>query len=100
LPDFLIDHLGSSERNRAASAEVFLATGWQVAALDRDAERLSTFAAEKKNVIPIVTDVTDSASVETTGWPLGPNVERMFSFEPMIRILSSETITASTTLAR
>ena len=71
-------------------------------ALDRDAERLSTFAAKKKKVIPIVTDVTDSASVETTGvgWPLGPKVERMFSFEPMLRILSSETITASTTLAR
>jgi len=93
---------GAAIRNRAGLCGVFLATGWQVAALDRDAERLSTFAAKKKKVIPIVTDVTDSASVETTGvgWPLGPKVERMFSFEPMLRILSSETITASTTLAR
>jgi hypothetical protein len=91
-----------SSREQRTCAEVFLATGCQVAALDRDAERLSTFAAEKRNVIPIVTDVTDPASVEATGvgWPLRPNIERMCSFEPMIRILSSETITALTMLTR
>jgi 3-oxoacyl-[acyl-carrier protein] reductase len=46
-----------------ACVEAFLASGWGVAALDNDAHKLSTFAAEK-NVIPIVTDVTDPASVE------------------------------------
>jgi 3-oxoacyl-[acyl-carrier protein] reductase len=62
---------GAAKGIGRACAEVFLATGWQVAALDRDAERLGTLAAEKKNVIPIVTDVTDPASVEATGW-VGP----------------------------
>ena len=47
-----------------ACAEAFLVTGWHVAALDYDAESLSTFAAGKSNVSPIVTDVADPASVE------------------------------------
>lgn len=71
-----MDHLGSSERNRAGLCRVFLATGWQVAVLDRDVERLSTFAAEKKNVIPIVTDVTDSASRGDHGRGLALGTER------------------------
>jgi 3-oxoacyl-[acyl-carrier protein] reductase len=55
---------GAAKGIGRACAEAFLATGWHVAALDHDAERLSTFAAEARNVIPIVTDVTDPASVD------------------------------------
>src|SRR5258707_2375543 len=55
---------GAAKGIGRACAEAFLATGWQVAALDYDAESLSTFAAGKSNVSPIVTDVADPASVE------------------------------------
>ncbi len=55
---------GAAKGIGRACAETFLATGWHVAALDYDAESLSTFAAGKSNVSPIVTDVADPASVE------------------------------------
>lgn len=55
---------GAAKGIGRACAEAFLATGWHVAALDYDAEPLSTFAAGKSNVSPIVTDVADPASVE------------------------------------
>jgi len=55
---------GAAKGIGRACAEAFLATGWQVAALDYDAESLSTFAAGKSNVSPIVTDVADPASVQ------------------------------------
>ena len=62
---------GAAKGIGRACAEAFLATGWHVAAVDRDAERLSTFVAGKKHVIPIVTDVTDPASVEAATSQLG-----------------------------
>src|SRR5260370_38788566 len=55
---------GAAKGIGRACAEAFLATGWRVAALDCDAESLSAFAAGKCDVSPIVTDITDPASVE------------------------------------
>src|SRR3981081_1519319 len=62
---------GAAKGIGRACAEAFLATGWHVAAVDRDAERLSTFVDGKKHVIPIVTDFPDPASVEAATSQLG-----------------------------
>lgn len=46
-----------------ATTDLFVAEGRTVAMIDRDADELATVAAERENVIPIVCDVSDPASV-------------------------------------
>jgi NAD(P)-dependent dehydrogenase (short-subunit alcohol dehydrogenase family) len=47
-----------------ATTKLFLAEGWRVAMIDRDAEALADEAAQLDGVLPVVCDVSDPAQVD------------------------------------
>ncbi len=47
-----------------ATTKLFLAEGWRVAMIDRDAEALSDESAQLDGVLPVVCDVSDPAQVD------------------------------------
>jgi NAD(P)-dependent dehydrogenase (short-subunit alcohol dehydrogenase family) len=47
-----------------ATTKLFLAEGWRVAMIDRDAEALADEAAQLAGVLPVVCDVSDPAQVD------------------------------------
>ncbi len=49
-----------------ATTKLFLAEGWRVAMIDRDAEALADEAAQLDGVLPVVCDVSDPAQVDAT----------------------------------
>ena len=55
---------GASAGIGRATAERFLAEGWQVALLARSADRLAEVAADHVNALPLACDVTDEAAVD------------------------------------
>ena len=55
---------GASSGIGRATAELFLAEGWQVGLIARRADRLAEIAEGRDNALPLPADVTDAAAME------------------------------------